>query len=136
MDIPYMTGFSVKYCMDAREFHTPGKRDASYRQAVWPAGIVYVARWVVFRAARSPPRSSAAVGRWGRRAPAARRAPDEARRGSGKLRRKRPALLGDAYHVLCMHSNEVSVLVRVGGGGGAAGQLGGATVLARVPYQE
>lgn len=52
------------------------------------------------------------------------------------MRRKRPALLGDEYHVLCMHSNEVSVLVRVGGGGAAAGQLGWATVLARVPYQE
>ena len=38
------------------------------------------------------------------------------------MRRKRPALLADEYHVLCMHSNEVSVLVRVGGGGGAAGQ--------------
>ena len=112
----------VKYG-SMHESHTPGIV-AACRQAVWPSGIVYVARWVVFRAARSPPRSSAAVGRWGRRAPAARRAPDEARRGSGKLRRKRPALLGDAYHVLCMHSNEVSVLVRVGGGGGAAGQLG------------
>ena len=68
----------VKYG-SMHESHTPGIV-AACRQAVWPSGIVYVARWVVFRAARSPPRSSAAVGRWGRRAPAARRAPDEGRR--------------------------------------------------------